>query len=158
MPQSVEGYLRLLASPDIVRARGDADGMGTRLVAHEATGTVIRIVSATDIPLDWLPDAIRSRVADLPVVERTETWSRDGDGAHTPLVFAFSGLPVEAHGSARVTPEGTRSRLDVDVTIRVDVPLLGSLVERAVAPRLGAALDAEAEFIASQPPAGTVTT
>jgi hypothetical protein len=75
-----------------------------------------------------------------------EEWMRQGDRAQSPLTFAFSGLPVTCEGTARLSPSPPGSRMDVAITVKVDVPLLGAAVERAVSPRIVAALDAEAAF------------
>ena len=90
--------------------------------------------------------AVTSRLGVSPTVERTEEWTRDLAGAGSPLTFEFSGLPVTCEGTARLAPAGSGSRMDVDLTLRVDVPLFGGAVERAVTPRIVAALDAEAAF------------
>ena len=142
----VAAVLAALSDEDAVRRRSDADGLGTRVVRHEVTGDAVRILVATDIPLDWLPSAVTSRLGVSPTVERTEEWTRDLAGAGSPLTFEFSGLPVTCEGTARLAPAGSGSRMDVDLTLRVDVPLFGGAVERAVTPRIVAALDAEAAF------------
>lgn len=143
---SVDAVLAELADGDAVRRRSGADGLGTRVLRQEVSDDVVRIVVATDIPLDWLPSAITSRLGASPTVERMEEWMRDGDGARSPLTFEFSGLPVTCEGSAQLSPTASGCRMDADLTIRVDVPLFGAAVERAVAPRILAALDAEAAF------------
>ena len=142
----VAAVLAALSDEDAVRRRSDADGLGTRVVRHEVTGDAVRILVATDIPLDWLPSAVTSWLPASPTVERMEEWTRDGDGARSPLTFEFSGLPVTCEGTARLAPAGTGSRMDADLALRVDVPLFGGAVERAVTPRIIAALDAEAAF------------
>jgi hypothetical protein len=138
--------LAALSDEDAVRRRSEADGLGTRVVRHEVTGDAVRILVATDIPLDWLPSAVTSWLPASPTVERMEEWTREGDGARSPLTFEFSGLPVTCEGTARLAPAGTGSRMDADLALRVDVPLFGGAVERAVTPRIIAALDAEAAF------------
>ena len=75
-------------------------------------------------------------------------------GLRSPLVFEFAGLPVTCQGNAVLSPTDTGSRLDADLTIQVDVPLLGGTVERAVAPRIVTALDAEAAFYDTLPVPG----
>ncbi len=45
-----------------------------------------------------------------------------------------------------LSPTDGGSRMDADLTMQVDVPLFGGAVERAVAPRIVTALDAEAAF------------
>jgi len=142
----VAAVLAALSDEDAVRRRSEADGLGTRVVRHEVTGDAVRILVATDIPLDWLPSAVTSRLPASPSVERMEEWIREGDGARSPLTFEFSGLPVTCEGSARLAPAGSGSRMDADLILRVDVPLFGGAVERAVTPRIVAALDAEAAF------------
>ena len=61
---------------------------------------------------------------------------------------------MTCQGNAVLSPTDTGSRLDADLTIQVDVPLLGGTVERAVAPRIVTALDAEAAFYDTLPVPG----
>jgi hypothetical protein len=143
---SVAAVLAGLIDESAVRRRSEADGLGTHVVRHEVRDDTVRIVLATDVPLDWLPSAVTSRLGASPTVERMEEWTRDGDGARSPLTFEFSGLPVRCEGTARLAPAACGSRMDADLTLRVDVPLFGGAVERAVTPRIVAALDTEAAF------------
>jgi hypothetical protein len=129
VPATRDGFLAALASPEFVRRRSEAVGLGTRVVTLDAGA------------------------------EGHEEWVRDGDGARSPLTFAFSGMPVTCGGEARLTPVGTvdggECRLDIELSVRVAVPLVGGLVERAVGPQVGRALDDEAEFYrvsVGQPP------
>ena len=146
----VDAVLAVLADEAAVRRRSEGEGLGSRVLRHEVADDAVRIVVATGIPLDWLPTAITSRLGSSPTVERMEEWTRSADGAQSPLTFEFSGLPVRCTGSASLAPVGTGSRLDADLSVTVDVPLLGGSVERAVAPQIVAALDAEAAFYDSQ--------
>lgn len=160
LPTSRDAFLSALASPDLVRRRSEAVGLGTQVVTHEAGPQSVRIVTTGEVPLDWLPGAVTARLSGTPTVERREEWVRDGDGARSPLTFVFSGMPVTCDGDARLTPaEGDADgcRLDVELTLRIDVPLVGGLVERAVAPQVGRAFDAEAAFYRGSlgpPPSG----
>lgn len=155
IPTTRDGFLAALASPELVRRRSEAVGLGTQVVTHQAGPQSVRIVTAGEVPLDWLPSGVTSRLSGTPTVERHEEWVRDDDGARSPLTFAFSGLPVTCAGEARLTPDGRGAgdgcRLDVDLTLRVDVPLVGGLVERAVAPQVGRAFDQEAAFYRDAP-------
>ena len=146
LPCSPDELLAGLAQPDVVQRRSDADGLGTRIVKHEVSDDAVRIVVATDVPLDWLPSAITSRLGGSPTVERMEEWMRYQDGLRTPLIFEFAGLPVTCRGNAVLSPTRSGSRMDADLTIQVDIPLFGGSVERGVAPRIITALDAEAAF------------
>lgn len=143
---SPDELLAALAQRDVVQRRAGVDGMGTRIVRHEPSDDAVRIVVATDVPLDWLPPAITSRLGSSPTVERMEEWTRHEGGLRTPLTFEFAGLPVTCRGTAVVSPTDTGSRMAADLTMRVDVPLFGGAVERAVAPRIVTALDAEAAY------------
>ena len=137
-----------------MRRRSEADGLGTRVLKHQVSDDAVRIVVSTDIPLDWLPSAITSRLGDSPTVERMEERMRYDTGLRSPLTFEFAGLPVTCQGNAVLSPTDTGSRLDADLTIQVDVPLFGGAVERAVAPRIVTALDAEAAFYDTLPSVG----
>ena len=146
---SVDAVLAWLADAEVVRRRSTAAGPATRILRHAVSEDAVVIVVATDVPLDWLPSAVASGFGGSPTVERTEEWRRHADGARSPLTFEFSGLPVTGEGSAEISPAGSGSRMDAELAITVDVPLFGGAVERAVAPRIVAALDAEAAFYAS---------
>ncbi len=150
IPTTRDAFLAALASAEFVRRRSEAVGLGTKVVTHDVGPESVRIVTAGEVPLDWLPGAITSRLSQAPTVERHEEWVRHGDGARSPLTFAFAGLPVTCAGEARLSPVGSGSgdgcRLDIELAVRVDVPLVGGLVERAVGPQVGRALDAEAAF------------
>ncbi len=151
LPLSATALVEQLRDRTVVERRGAVDGLGTRVTAHETTPAGVRIVVATDLPVDWLPAVVRGRLTADPTVERTEAWAVEGDGAASPLTFVFAGMPVRGSGDARLVPLPTGSRLEVEVDITVDVPLVGGLVEAAVAPRIVAALDAEAAFYETLP-------
>ena len=151
LPLDPAALVERLRDRTLVERRSAVDGLGTRVAAHEPTAAGVRIVVATDLPVDWLPAIVRGRLTADPTVERTEEWAVEGDGAATPLTFVFAGMPVRGSGDARLVPLPTGSRLDVEVDITVDVPLVGALVEAAVAPRIVAALDAEAAFYGTLP-------
>jgi hypothetical protein len=154
LPCSPDALLAALAQPDVVRRRSEADGLGTRVLKHEVSDDAVHIVVSTDIPLDWLPSVVMSQIGGSPTVERMEEWMRYDTGLRSPLIFEFAGLPVTCRGNAVLTPIGIGSRLDADLTIQVDVPLFGGAVERAVAPRIVTALDAEAAFYDTLPSVG----
>ncbi len=146
LPLGPAALVARLRSRPVVEQRCAADGLGTHVVAHEPASDGVRVVIATDLPVDWLPAVVRGRLTGTPTVERTEHWVESGESARTPLTFAFAGMPVTGTGTARLDPTATGSRLEVEVAITVDVPLVGGLVESAAAPRVVAALDAEGEF------------
>jgi hypothetical protein len=150
----VATVLAALADESAVRRRSEGDGLGSRVLRHELTDHAVRIVVATDVPLDWMPSAFTSALGSSPTVERMEEWPRTGDRASSPLTFEFSGLPVTCRGTASLAPVGTGSRLDIDLEVRVDVPFFGGAVERAVSPQIAAALDAEAAFYDTLPGPG----
>jgi hypothetical protein len=146
LPLSPAALVERLRDRAVVDGRSAADGLGTRVVEHEATADGVRIVVATALPVDWVPAVVRSSLTADPTVECTEEWTVGPDGATSPLRFDFPGMPVTGTGTARVTPTPDGSHFTVEVDVTVDVPFVGGLVEGAVAPRVGAALDAESAF------------
>ncbi len=146
LPLTPAALVARLRDRAVVEGRCAADGLGTRVVRHEPTADGVLVTVATALPVDWLPAVVRSRLTADPTVERTEEWTTSGDDAVSPLHFDFPGMPVSGTGSARLTPTPGGSHLTVEVDVTVDVPFVGGLVEGAVAPRVGAALDAESAF------------
>lgn len=156
---SPEAFLRAIASEAVIERRAANDGLGTTVVVHEildAAGDLdggepqTHIVLSTDVPMSWLPPIVASRLEEVPRVVREERWARGQSGVvRSPLTFEFPGMPVTCTGEGVLRADGAGSVLDLVLRLRVDVPLVGRLVERAVAPRMVTALDAEAAFYAT---------
>lgn len=149
-----DALLTALASPDVVRRRSEASSLDTTVVTHEAPspgkpGELV-IVTSSDVPLTWFPPVVTSRITETPRILREERWTGDGDdGVRSPLTFDFSGMPVTCDGLAVAREDGAGSVLDVSLTMRVDVPFFGGVVERALVPQIVRALDTEAAFYAT---------
>ena len=148
LPLDPAAFFAALHARATIENRCSADGLGpTTLVAYTATDGMVQIVVSSDIPTSWLPSIVTSRLSGTPHVVRTERWERDADSwLRSPFTFEFAGLPVRCAGSATVQPEGTGSRLAVNLVLHVDVPFFGGTIEQAVAPQVAAVLDAEAGY------------
>lgn len=146
LPLRPEVLVDRLRDRAVVEARCAADGLSTHIVRHEPRADGVLVTVATTLPVDWVPTVVRGTLTADPTVERTEEWTVGPDGASSPLHFDFPGMPVTGTGAARLSPTPGGSHLTVGVDVTVDVPFVGGLVEGAVAPRVAAALDAEAAF------------
>lgn len=71
------------------------------------------------------------------------TWSPPAaDGSRTArLLIKVAGLPVVVDAAARLAPTASGSAIDYAGTLRVDVPLMGSLIEKQAAPFVLQVLD-----------------
>ncbi|MGV1009396.1 MAG: DUF2505 domain-containing protein [Dermatophilaceae bacterium] len=140
---SVDAVLARLADRAFVDRRTAANsGLSGTLVDHGDDGRTILIRTRASVPMDWLPSAVTSRVTTLPTVERDEVWDRTSSSG--TMRFDISGVPASASGSMRLQPKGSGSLLTYRVDLRVDMPFVGGLVEKAVAAQIRRSLQAEA--------------
>lgn len=153
MPTTVVERFTLPVVPDVVfdrlrdrtfverRTRANPALRG-RLVEHADDGRSIRIRTEATVPLDWLPSRVTGAVSSAPTVDREETWER-GSGSGS-MRFTIDGVPAKASGSMRLDPSTAGSTLSYRIELAVDLPLVGGLVERAVATQIRRSLQAEA--------------
>lgn len=163
MTTTVHEVSRLRLRPDEVFARlGDAEvieqragadpAMPSQVLGHKVEGDSVTIRTCATLPLDWMPSAVRSRLAGnlSPTVGRTERWTRSADGLDANTEFTITGVggvDARAVGRSSVTHEDDGSRLEERVTITVGVPLLGGAIEKALAPRIAATMKREVEVL-----------
>lgn len=141
--RSSREVLDLLADRGFIERRTAANAsMAGEVLSHERVGDRLVITTRAQVPTDWLPERVATRVASRPSVTRTETWSlQRGDGT---MEFRIDGVPASASGSMRLTDRGDGSLLAQLVDVGVDVPFVGRLVERAVGGQIARSLGAEA--------------
>ncbi|EWT02518.1 hypothetical protein N865_05245 [Intrasporangium oryzae NRRL B-24470] len=97
-----------------------------------------------DVPLSWLPSAVRKRVPALPSIRRVERWRVvASDHLAGELLFEIDGVSATVDGSGTVRSVASGSRIAVDLRIAVSVPLVGGLVEQAIAGQVGPSLAKE---------------
>lgn len=153
LPMQAAAFLEVVRSRANVERRCQAEGLGTAtLVDHEAHPDGVRIEVSSEIPTSWLPSIVTSRLSGTPHVVRVEQWTTatpPEEGLECPMTFSFEGLPVRCDGAAAVVSDGDGSVFTIDLELQVDVPFIGGTIERAVAPQVTPALDAEAAFYQS---------
>lgn len=145
LPRPPQMVLDLMADAHFVARRTALNSrMAERVVRHDVDEAHILIETTSALPADWLPGQVRGAAQVLPTIARVERWDRaTGCGTTT---FTISGLPGQASSSAEmaVVPRGSHgSRLSYVVTLAVAVPLVGRVIERAMAAQVGSALRAE---------------
>lgn len=142
-----------LSDARVIEERAGADpAMPSQVLGHAVEGDVITIRTGAALPLDWVPAAVRDRIAQdaSPAVERTERWRRMADGLESTTEFTITGVggvDAQAEGRSRVTAEDQGSRLEEHVSITVRVPLLGGVIEKALAPRIAVTMKREVEVL-----------
>lgn len=143
-----------LSDPAVIEQRAGADpSMPSQVLGHEADEQGVTIRTLATLPVEWMPAAVRSRLGGgvAPSVERTERWTRIGESLEATTDFTITGVggvDARANGRSRVTPRAEGgSQLEERVSITVGVPLLGGVVEKALAPRIAATMKREIEVL-----------
>jgi|SRR5690554_7564237 len=135
----------LLANPDFVNARGhsldgaSADAIVDGSVEHGFSVSIRRTVPAASIPAEF-----RSFVGSDLDVRYTEVWEpADGDLRDGTFAVEILGSPGHANGNLRIQAEGDVTRFAAVGTVDVRIPLVGPMIERAVAGAVVKGLQAE---------------
>ena len=108
----------------------------------------IDVVTTQVIRVDRLPGiVVQFHPGDLSIV-REETWTPVHDGTATATVTgAIPGAPVSLSGTARLIPrESGGSRLEINTSVEVRIPLVGGKVENFIGSQLVELLIAEQRF------------
>lgn len=154
---SAEDVAAMLANPDFARERAGASGSTTAdaLVDADDDGGFSVALRRT-VPAASIPQEMRSFVGSELTVTYTEVWEpADGHSRTGTFAVDIAGTPGRAAGSLdlvdRAVDEApdeasevsTLSDLTVHGQVTVRVPLVGTLIERAVATAVERGLDAE---------------
>ncbi len=91
---------------------------------------------------DDLPGYARKFSGDSTRAIQLESWA---DATGGTLRIESPGQPSEVSGSIVLRPEGAGTREVVELSIKVKVPLVGGKLEKLVAARIAASMDAEHE-------------
>jgi uncharacterized protein YndB with AHSA1/START domain len=89
---------------------------------------------------DDLPSFARTFAGETTRAIQREHWE-DSTGA--TLHIDAPGKPSEVRGTITLRPEGSRTREIVELDLRVKVPVLGGRLEKLLAERVAAGMDAE---------------
>lgn len=146
-PAPSEDVARMLATEEYLRQRITLGGATVDQV--NVVGTPEEGFTATtrgQLPSDAIPANMRSFVGNTLEIRQVEVWEAPGeDGSRrATVVIEIAGAPVRLTGTRHIRPneEGTCSDA-VEGQLKASVPLLGPSIEKAAAPAVYAALDAE---------------
>jgi len=145
---SVERVAAMLADEEFVRLRASAAGGapsddGDVWVDGTAQGaftvSIRRVVPASSIPKEF-----RSLVGNDLHVRYTEAWQEpSGDDRVGTFAVEIVGAPGHAAGALGLTPTADGCDFLATGEVKVQVPLFGAMVERAVKDAVVKGLDAE---------------
>jgi uncharacterized protein YndB with AHSA1/START domain len=111
-------------------------------VTIEATGTTLEATIDQVQPAQGLPGFAKKFVGDEINVVQRESWSSPQSG---DITVTIPGKPGDMSGTARLTESGGTTTEHVEMSIKVNIPLVGGKIEALVADRLLQALQAENE-------------
>jgi uncharacterized protein DUF2505 len=151
LASSPEVIFGRLADRELVARRAELDpALTSTLESHQLSDGLLVIRTATAIPLDWLPGAVRGRVSAGPTVTRTETWWQEADRRLAgDMSFTFTGVTATATGTMNVSEASDPSTtlFTQRLTLSVGIPLVGGMIEQAIARRIDAATEREVTFL-----------
>lgn len=141
-----------MVDPDYLQARLETlGGPGARLEEHTADvhGARYRLRHGLD-PED-LPPAVQKVLTGELVIERSESWTRTGEGHYDGQVTVrIPGTPASAAGWMRLADlngsEAGTSEFVVHADVTVKVPLIGGKIETTVAESVTRLLASETAF------------
>ncbi len=160
--RSPRQILELLTDQAFVQERTAINTtLAGRLHRHVVTDDEIVIETSAQMPAHWLPARVRAAAQVLPTITRRERWERatgsgttsfDIRGVHASAEaqMSLSALPASPGlPGAPGSPGG--ARLTQTVTLTVSVPLVATLIEKALAGQVANALRAELPLYDSIP-------
>ena len=121
----------------------EVGGPGARLESFEKTGEdQLRVSTVHTIPAEELPSAITSVRPGGLIIPRTETYN----GLSGIFEAHVQDAPATARGTVTLEGDQSHSRVVMEGSVEVTIPLFGKKIEKAVAERLQELLTNEAEF------------
>lgn len=138
----------VLVDADHLNARlKELGGNDPALLEHSVDDSGARLRLRHSVPVEFLPSAIRRFTGDDLVLDRTETWRpRDAGGYDGSVEVKVRGLPGSISGTQSLVDDGDGAVTDVEGTVSVSVPMVGSRIEGVVVEQVGQLLDAEDAF------------
>ena len=148
-PVPPERLLAVLTDPDYLTARQERfAGVGDPTV--ESTGDDIAVTLVRQLPMDKIPGAIKGFVGNGQITQ-VDTWSTtpEADGVRVgEWTGTVATAPADIGGTYRISPDGDGSRYDVDIRVKVKVPLIGGKIEQQVRSYLDHIIAKEQTFLA----------
>ena len=117
----------MLADPEYQRGR--VARLGSDTVTSEVTpaGDGFSATASGTVPADKLPSAARKLVRSGVSFTVTEAWG--GPAEDGSLSIDAGGAPVRSSGALAMRPSGEQTIVEVDLELKVTVPLVGRAVE-----------------------------
>lgn len=139
----------MMSDEDFVAIRARASGAEDCdvLVDHDEDGSFTVVMRRT-VTAKAIPAEFRSFVGSSIAVRYTEVWSApEGHGGSTDREGTFAleipGTPGHARGAVVLRPDGDGTAFGLAGEVQASVPIVGAVVERAVAAAIEQALPAE---------------
>ncbi len=146
---SIEDVIAMFSNEEFAAQRARASGSAGSdvLVDADDDGSFTVVIRRT-IPADAIPSEFRAFVGSQIHVRYTEVWaapdsSRDDALREATFAMEIPGTPGHARGSVVLTPAGTGTAFTLAGDVHASVPLVGPMVERAVASAIQEALPQE---------------
>jgi hypothetical protein len=138
----------VLVDADHLTARlKELGGNDPALLERSVDDSGARLRLRHSVPVEFLPSAIRRFTGDDLVLERTETWRpRKAGGYEGTVEVKVRGLPGSISGTQSLVDDGDGAVTDVEGTVSVSVPMVGSRIEGVVVEQVDQLLDAEDAF------------
>lgn len=130
----------MLADPAFREEVCDHQGVLRRLVSVETDDTGTEVTIDQVQAAHGIPSFARKFVGDEINIVQEETWATPDEGV---IRVTIPGKPGEISGTARLTESGGVTTEKVDLTVKVNIPLVGGKIEGLISDLLLKALRAE---------------
>lgn len=126
----------LYANPDYGRTRGTAVGAPDATVTVKGTPAEGFTVNTTmAAPTEKIPEKYRRFVPSGVSVTETQTWAQQDLTHYTgTITMTVSGMPVNLDGTFTLVEVADGCRMDIDGTLKVAIPFVGSQIEKSAEP------------------------
>ncbi|WP_214368054.1 DUF2505 domain-containing protein [Pseudonocardia sp. H11422] len=141
-----------MVDPDYLRARLEhLGGPGAGLQEHTADVHGARYRLRHGLDAEHLPPIVQKVLTDDIVIERSERWTRTGEGRYDgEVTVRIPGTPASATGWMRLADlngaDAGTSEFVVHADVTVRVPLIGGKIEATVAEQVTRLLASETAF------------
>jgi len=132
----------MLADPDFRRAACEAQDVISADVQLQRDGDGFTLVVDQLQRTDDLPGFARTFAGESTQAVQRETWTAREGGS---LEIEAPGKPTKISGTIRLEPNGSGTTEVVELEIKVKVPLIGGKLEKLMAEKVTAGMDAEHE-------------
>ncbi|WP_291377596.1 DUF2505 domain-containing protein [Demequina sp.] len=146
---SIDDVVAMFSNEEFAAKRARATGAeGSDVLVDADEDGAFTVVIRRIIPATTIPAEFRAFVGSQIHVRYTEAWdapdaSREDGGREGTFAMEIPGTPGHARGVVVLTPAGTGADFEVSGEVQASVPLVGAMVERAVASAIGQALPKE---------------